>query len=266
MISPLASARIQQWALTLSNYQYHLRYKPGVQNIIADGLSGLTLLTKTAYVPVPEEVVLSLSVVNDTPITATKIAQWTARDPVLSKVLNFVLQGWPSVVDEEFTAYRRRKDDLSVEQGCLLWGSRVIIPAPGREELLNELHECHPGIVRIKTLARSYLWWPGLDAEIELKVCSCGVCQEHSKLPANANLHPWEWPGKTWYRVHIDYAGLFEGKIILVIVDAHTKYFDAHVMISSTTAATILRLRQTFVTHGLSCTLVSDNGTAFTSH
>ena len=53
MISPLASARIQRWALTLSNYQYHLRYKPGVQNTNADGLSRLPLPTKTAYVPVP---------------------------------------------------------------------------------------------------------------------------------------------------------------------------------------------------------------------
>ena len=259
MISPLASARIQRWALTLSNYQYHLRYKPGVQSTNADGLSRLPLPTKTAYVPVPEEVVLSLSIVNDTPITATKIAQWTARDPVLSKVVNFVLQGWPSVVDEEFTAYSRRKDELSVEQGCLLWGSRFIIPRPGREELLNELHECHPVIVRMKALARSYLWWPGLNEEIEPKVRSCGVYQENSKLPANANLHPCQWPGKAWHRVHIDYAAPFEGKMILVIMDAHSKYIDAHVMTSSTTAITILRLRQTFATHGLSCTLVSDN-------
>ena len=121
-----------------------------MQNTNADGLSRLLFPTKTAYVPVPEEMVLSLSIVNDTPITATKIAQWTAQDPVLSKVLNFVLQGWPPVVDEEFTAYHRRKDDLSIE----LWGSRVIIPAPGREELLNELHE-YIGIVRMKALARS---------------------------------------------------------------------------------------------------------------
>ena len=75
MISSLASARIQRWALTLSNYRYHLRYKSSVKNTNADGLSRLPLPTKTAYVPVPEEVVLSLSIVNDTPITATKIAR-----------------------------------------------------------------------------------------------------------------------------------------------------------------------------------------------
>ena len=95
--------------------------------------------------------------------------------------------------------------------------------------------------------------WAQLDVEIELKVRRCGVCQEHSKLPANANLHPWEWPGKAWHRVHIDYAGPFEGKMILVIVDAHSKYIDAHVMTSSTTAAAILRLRKTFATHAPWC-------------
>ena len=136
---------------------------------------------------------------------------------------------------------------------------------PGRKCLLEERHECHPGIVHMQALVRSYLWWPGLDRDIELKVRSCQTCREHSKLPANANLHPWEWPGKAWYRLHIDYMGPFEGNMILFIVDAYSKYTDAHVMTSATTAATILQLRQTFSTHGLPCTIVSDNGSPFTS-
>ena len=70
----------------------------------------------------------------------------------------------------------------------------MVIPAPGRETLLNELRECHPGIVRIKALAHSFVWGPGLDADIEVKVHCCVVCEEHSKLPPNASLHPWEWP------------------------------------------------------------------------
>ena len=53
--------------------------------------------------------------------------------------------------------------------------------------------------------------------------------------------------------------------MIVVTVDAHSKYIDAHVVTSATTASTLLKLRQTFATHGLPCTLVSDNGTAFTS-
>ena len=69
-----------------------------------------------------------------------------------------------------------------------------------------------------------------LDRDIELKVRSCQTCQEHRKLPAIANLHPWEWPGKAWYQLHIDYMGPFEGKMILVIVDAYSKCIDAHVV------------------------------------
>ena len=200
-------------------------------------------------VPVPAEVVLSLSVVNDTPITAARISKGTARDPLLSAVANYARQGWPSNTPEEAAVFHRRRDELSLQQGCILWGSRVNIPVPGRECLLENVHECHPGIVHMKALARSYMWWPGLDRDIELKVRSCQTCQEHSKLPVSANLHPWEWQGKAWYRLHIDYMGPFEGKMILVIVDAYSKYIDAHVMTSATTAATILRLRQTFSTH-----------------
>lgn len=263
-ISAMASARIQRWALILSNYQYHLKHKSGTKHGNADGLSRLPL-KEDVTVPVPAETVLVMSILDNTPITAAKVANWISRDPLLSTVRKYVLQGWPENSREGLEAYSRRRLELSVHQGCLLWGSRVIIPPQGRETLLEELHECHPGIVRMKALARNYLWWPGLDAEVEAKVRSCDVCQQQSKPPPNAPLHPWEWPGKPWYRIHIDFAGPVEGKMLLIIVDAHSKYIDAHVMSSATTTATIRKLRQTFATHGLPCTLVSDNGTAFTS-
>ena len=49
----------------------------------------------------------------------------------------------------------------------------------------------------------------------------------------------------------------------LVIVDEYSKYIDAHVIASAITAATILRLRQTFSTLGLPCIIVSENGSPF---
>jgi hypothetical protein len=264
-ISPMASARIQRWALTLGNYQYRLQYKPGAKHGNADGLSRLPVKGPDLQVPIPEEVVLSVSIMDETPVTAAKVSHWTDRDPTLSKVKKYAMQGWPVNPEEELVAYTRRQNELSIQQGCLLWGSRVIVPPQGREDVLKELHFCHPGIVRMKALARSHTWWPGIDDEIEAEVRNCSTCQEHSKLPTSTSLHPWEWPGKPWFRIHIDFAGPMDGKMILVIVDAHSKYIDAHVMSSSTSAATITRLRQTFATHGLPSTIVSDNGTAFTS-
>ena len=83
---------------------------------------------------------------------------------MLSQALQVVLQGWPSEVEEEtLKPYFIRKEELCVLAGFLLWGARVIVSPQGREEVLNILHDTHPGIVKMKSLARSYVWWPKKD-------------------------------------------------------------------------------------------------------
>ena len=120
---------------------------------------------------------------NSTPVTVQKIRQWTDRDPLLSKVRECIHTGWESVEDTEgIRPYLRRQTKLSVEDRCILWGRRVVIPPAGREKVLEELHSAHLGIARMKGLARSYVWWPGLDADLEAKVKSCISCQENQKL------------------------------------------------------------------------------------
>ena len=104
-----------------------------------------------------------------------------------------------------------------------------------------------------------------LDSEIEARVRRCETCQQHVEHPPNTIPHPWEWPGKPWFRVHAEYAGPFEGKMILILVDAHSKFIDAHVVNSATTATTVQKMRQIFATHGLPVQLVTDNGSVFTS-
>ena len=95
----------------------------------------------------------------------------------------------------------------TVEDDCLLWGSRVVVQLKLREKLLNELHRDHSGMSRMKAVARSYMWWPGLDGEIETLVRGCQSCQAVKNDPPAANLQLWTWP---WKRVHLDFAGLFE--------------------------------------------------------
>ena len=117
----------------------------------------------------------------------------------------------------------------------------------------------------MKNIARQYVWWPGLDADIEQKVKTCSACQSVRNKPPPAVLHPWEWPQRPWARVHADYAGPFMGKMFLILIDAHSKWLDVHMVTSAMSQVTIDKLRSTFATLGLPEVLVTDNGTTFTS-
>ncbi|XP_065185812.1 uncharacterized protein K02A2.6-like [Sycon ciliatum] len=260
-----SSGRIQRWALKLANYEFVLEYKPGKQNGCADGLSRLPNPALVPEPPQPAEAVLSLSVLNTTPVTSASVARWTSKDPSLALVYKFVSEGWPQDIPEGLEPYSRRRSELSVLNNCILIGSRVVIPSPGRAPLLDELHAGHPGIARMKALARSYVWWPSLDAEIEQTVRGCMQCQTVTKSPHRQQVHPWEWPGKPWLRVHVDFAGPIAGKMLFIIVDSHSKFIEAHVCSGSSAAVAIRKLEQTFALLGLPYNIVSDNGPAFAS-
>lgn len=80
----------------------------------------------------------------------------------------------------------------------------------------------------MKGLARRYMWWPHMDTNIENKIKSCTTWEEHRKALACAPFHAREWHEKLWKRLHIDYAGLFMGKMFLVVGNAHSKGLDVH--------------------------------------
>ena len=123
-VPAMASARIQRWALTLSAYDYSISYKPGADHINADVLSRLPLPEAPSDIPIPGETILLLDTLQG-PVTATQIKHWTDRDPLLSSVRKMVLQGWHFSNDEQLRPFSHRKDELSVQDGCILWGSRV---------------------------------------------------------------------------------------------------------------------------------------------
>ena len=120
----------------------------------------------------------------------------------------------------------------------------------------------------MKALAQSYVWWPGIDKDIESCVQSCSVCQVNCNMPVAVPLHPWEFPQEPWSLIHLDYAGPCEGKM-LIILNAYTKWLDVHPKNTSTLKATIEKLHRLFAEHGFSdqCVIdnVIDNGTCFIS-
>lgn len=135
-----------------------------------------------------------------------------------------------------------------------MWGLRVIILSKLRAEVLEELHVGHLGIAKMKALARSFMWWPGLDDQIAVH---CSGCQHVQKMPKAAPLHPWEWPAKPWQRIHVDFAGPFPNTTFLVVVDACSKWPEVFTMSYTTSGHTIRVLRELFSRTGVPEQLVS---------
>lgn len=141
----------------------------------------------------------------------------------------------------------------------------VIVPASLQKRLLAELHQDHPGISRMKAVARGHFWWPGLDGDIEALAKSCQPCHEAKQSPPKAPLHPWSWPSKPWQRIHLDFAGPFMGKMFFLAIDAHSKWGEVWEMAGTTSAKTIEVLRRLFAAYGLPQQVVTDNGPQFVS-
>ena len=176
-IPAMASAHLQRWALTLSAYKYTMSYKPGAQHGNADLLSRLPLPSVPRDVPLPGETILLLQNLRSSPVTVKQIKLWTARDLVLAKVAEMLLSGWSmQSVDEDFQPYHQRREELSLQDGCTLWGNRVVAPKTARHQILDKLHEGHSGISRMKGIARGIVWWPAIDVEIEKQVQACEQC------------------------------------------------------------------------------------------
>ena len=104
----------------------------------ADALSRLPLPTTPKTEKTPPELVLLAEHLQEAPVSAGDIWQWTSKDPQLSKVLQYTQQGWPLETDNFLQPYATKRAELSSYEGCVLWGSRVVIPLKGREGVLQE--------------------------------------------------------------------------------------------------------------------------------
>ena len=199
------------------------------------------------------------------PINAKQLQEDTVRDLVLSRVIPFTLCGWPdkSEVPDNLKSYFAKRIEFTVEDGCLLRGTRDVIPAKRQETVLAELHLNHHRIVRMKALARLHVWWPALGPDIEQLVGDCKTCQiTHSKAPVTSD-NLWMWSHRPWQRVHVDYCRPFVGGFFLVVVDAKSKWLEVIPMSSTAAQATVDALRSLFAVHDLTEEIVSDNSPQF---
>lgn len=261
----MASARLQRWALILSGFNYTVKHIKGVWNQ-ADGLSRMP----QSVLPKERDEISYVNLIESESemfLNFKSVARETMRDPILSKVCVSVLRGTlNSLEHDDFIHYRKKEVELSVEYNCILWGYRVVIPLKLRSKVLQHLHRSHLGMVKTKALARSYVWWPGIDRDIEHMIKSCNSCQELQSSPEKSSLIPWNPTDSAWSRIHMDYAGPIQNYYLLIIIDSFSKFAEVFKTKDLTSAFAISKVRELFCRYGLVDVIVSDNGSQFISN
>ena len=272
-IPTVAANCLQRWAIILATYTYEILYKPTAKHGNADTLSRLPVSDEQLEQDYSLESELShihSLQLEQLPLRATDVTKATHDDAVLACVYQFIQQGWPeskSKLEKALHPYFVKRFELTVQSGCILHGLQVVIPSSLRKAVMSELHDAHTGIVKMKSVARMYVWWPSLNQEIEDSHCArkCHHCQRFKKDPAKAPNHPWKQPKNPWERIHVDFAGPFKGHMWLVLVDALTKWPEVIQISTTFSEQTIEVLRSLFARYGIPRIIVSDNGTQFTS-
>ena len=274
----LAANRLARWALLLNQYSYSIEYRKTTDHGNADALSRLPLGPDPNFdreegdADVDTVCAIRTISLQLNPTDPGVLSKESAKDPVLAKVMLFTREGWSPKAEPEDQGkdysvedFRTIAASLSTFHGCLLYGSRVVIPPSLQPQVLELLHLGHFGMQRMKQLARTAVYWPRIDTDIMNQCQRCSTCAEHRNLPAKAPNHPWMVPEKPWSRLHLDHAINFMGTNWLVLIDAYSKYPCIHPVSSTSSKATTELLEQDFAHFGYPHTIVTDNATSFVS-
>ena len=215
-----APPRLQRMLLQLQKYDMKIEYKPGSEMLLADALSRCPARYN-------QEIKLDLCVdyIGFTSAWIETLRETTCKDPVLSMVYQLVQHGWPKErrrVPNMAKYYWDFRDELSTDEGLLLKGPFLIIPAALRESYLQPLHKGHLSASKTILNARQHMFWPGIKANIKDYTRRCQVCIKRSR-PAREPLQPHEIPDGPWQKLGMDFFNL-KGKCYILICDYFSKF------------------------------------------
>ncbi|UYV66907.1 hypothetical protein LAZ67_4003288, partial [Cordylochernes scorpioides] len=258
----LVANRLHRWSLSISNFNFEIEYTKGTEIPLADFLSRFPNPEKGEK----EEEMGEILLIENSILDYVLVSYKTQEDPTLRKLYKLVKYDKYDIESEvDIKPYNRIKNEITIVRNCLFFGNRMIIPDSLREYVLKIIHENHIGVNKMKTLARSSVYWPGMDEQIEKLSKSCSTCMENtSKLP-NQEFTEWTPPNKVWKRIHLDYF-YFAGKTFLILVDAHSNWIECQIVPNTSAGFCIDFLRECLARYGIPEVAVMDNGPPFRSY
>ncbi|GFX49222.1 uncharacterized protein K02A2.6 [Trichonephila clavipes] len=252
----LAATRLLHYALILQSFEFDIIFRKTIEHGNADFLSRLPKTSEELEVK-DDITIFQMSQIEALPVTSKELRQETSKDIELGPLLKALREG---------KDLQGREAQYTIEDGCIMYGQRVCIPRKFRKNVLEELHAGHLGIVKMKAIARSFVYWKNIDNDIEEAAKNCVDCARYKADPPKSKVHYWEYPSMPWERIHVDFAGPIFEHTFFLIVDAHSKWLEVYPMKVTTTKKTIECFRDSFARFGLPRVLVSDNRSQFTSY
>ena len=179
-----ATPRLQRILIRMFSYNFKIQYIPGATNHVADCLSRLGAQKDSISLPKLHihQVTSQLKAREDS-LHSIRLA--TQADDNLAILKHIIQQGWPKTVKEvpqEIQKYWTFREELMIEDGLILKGTRIVIPDVKREQILQQIHEGHLGLNKCQMCAKETVYWPGLNDQLEQLILNCKLCLKYSKL------------------------------------------------------------------------------------
>ena len=263
------SPRIQRLIVRSFPYQpFDVQYRKGMEIPLADALSRVT------PTPVEEDgiqlpIVAVNLIMSNLPVSSTEIElilEETSKDPTLTLLRHYIHMGWPidhRMLPQELHTFWNYREDLSMENGLITKGARLLIPSTLRRKVLEQIHEGHLGIEKCMLKARDSVFWPGISNDICVTVEKCGICQASSRAAKPVG-NVSDMPPHAWHTLGTDL--FYWNKIdYLVIGDYFSKYLIVRRLPNSSTHMVIKELGLVFTELGRPFILRSDNGPCYSS-
>uniref|UniRef100_A0A5S6QRA0 RNA-directed DNA polymerase n=1 Tax=Trichuris muris TaxID=70415 RepID=A0A5S6QRA0_TRIMR len=174
--STLAANRLARWALVLNQYYYSVEYRKAADHGNADALSHLPAGEDRKFDEEEKEAdvdaVCSLRAVKMinpqmNPTDPGLMAKESKKEALISAVARYAKEGWAqSLESEEVKHFKKLQHSLSTENGCFFLGARIVVPSSLKRQVLRLIHLGHFGMQRMKQLARSVVYRPGLSSAL----------------------------------------------------------------------------------------------------
>ena len=178
-----ATPRLQRILIRTLPYHFKVRYIPGQTNHVTDCLSRLGFQKDSISLPkLQVNQITSQLKARSNSLHNIQIA--TQADDKLAILKHIIQTGWPKTIKEvliEVQKYWTFNEELMIEDGLILKGTRIIIPDKKREEILKLIHKGHLGLNKCKMGAKETVYWPGINEQLEHLILNCQLCLKYSR-------------------------------------------------------------------------------------